>query len=134
MIILTYKDCCLKTGAKMSIVENQYAAWIEAGGFAIEDLEQRLRISKLDQNQTFLMASELSGLTGLAGGEIPSNIIPVGWLSNSVLLLEVNLPGSGQPNLLVAFAPDPSFPLDPALGANQSIPLAEGGFTGFLYP
>ncbi len=134
MIILTYKDWCIKTGAKMNIVENQYAAWIEAGGFTIEDLEQRLRISKLDQNQTFLMASELSVLTGLAGGEIPSNIIPVGWLSNSVLLLEVNLPGSGQPNLLVTFAPDPSFPLDPALGANQAIPLAEGGFTGFLYP
>jgi len=36
--------------------------------------------------------------------------------------------------LLVTFAPDPSFPLDTALSANQSIPLAEGGFTGFLYP
>lgn len=133
MIILTYKDCCIKTGAKMSKVENQYVAWIEAGGFTKEDLEQRLRISKLEQNQITLIGSELENLTGLAGGEIPNFIAQENWLSNHVLLLQIGVPGVER-YLLVACAPDPSFPLDPALGANQSIPLAEGGFTGFLYP
>lgn len=130
-----YHDASMNGGGEVAISpDNQYAAWIESTGFTLEELNWRLRVASLDENQTFLVDSEINVLTGLAGGEIPSNIIPVGWLSNSVLLLEVNLPGSGQPNLLVAFAPDPSFPLDPALGANQSIPLAEGGFAGFLYP
>ena len=113
--------------------DNQYVAWIEAGGMTIDDLEQRLRISKLDQNQTTLVDSEISGLTGLAGGEIPYHIAQISWLSNHVLLLQTGVPGV-ETYMLVAFAPDPAFPLDPALGANQAIPLAEGYFTGFLYP
>ena len=113
--------------------DNQYVAWIEAGGFTIDDLEQRLRISKLDQNQTTLVDSELENLSGLAGGEIPYYIAQVSWLSNHVLLLQIGVPGV-ENYLLVAFAPDPAFPLDPALGANQAVPLAEGSFTGFLYP
>jgi len=113
--------------------DNQYVAWIEAGGFTLDDLEQRLRISKLDQNQTTLVDSELENLTGLAGGEIPYYIAQVSWLSNHVLLLQIGVPGV-ENYLLVAFAPDPAFPLDPALGANQAVPLAEGSFTGFLYP
>ncbi len=113
--------------------DNQYVAWIEAGGITIDDLEQRLRISKLDQTQTTLVDSEIENLSGLAGGEIPNYIAQVSWLSNHVLLLQVGVPGV-ENYLLVAFAPDPAFPLDPALGANQAVLLAEGEFTGFLYP
>ena len=113
--------------------DNQYVAWIEAGGLTVDDTVQRLRISKLDQNQTTLVDSELENLTGLTGGEIPYYIAQVSWLSNHVLLLQIGVPGM-ETHLLVAFAPDPDFPLDPALGANQAVPLAEGSFTGFLYP
>jgi len=113
--------------------DNQYVAWIEAGGLTIDDSVQRLRISKLDQNQTALIDSELENLTGLAGGEIPYYIAQVSWLSNHVLLLQIGVPGV-ETYMLVGFSPDPAFPLDPALGANQAILLAEGYFTGFLYP
>jgi len=113
--------------------DNQYLAWIEADGLAIDDAVQRLRISKLDQTQTTLIDSELENLAGLTGGEIPYYIAQVNWLSNHTLLLQMGVPGV-ESYLLVAYAPDPAFPLDPALGANQAIPLAEGYFTGFLYP
>jgi len=113
--------------------DNQNIAWIEAGGLTIDDAVQRLRISKLDQNQTILVDSELENLSGLTGGEIPYYIAQLSWLSNHVLLLQMGVPGV-ENYLLVAYAPDPAFPLDPALGANQAVPLAEGSFTGFLYP
>ncbi|MCJ7717428.1 MAG: hypothetical protein MUO54_13035, partial [Anaerolineales bacterium] len=112
---------------------NQYVAWIESSGFTLEELEWRLRIVDLDTSQTYLTNSDLNNLTGLTGGEIPSSILPVGWLSNHILMLQIRVPGHDAP-LLVAYAPDPSFPLDPALGANQSVVLAEGKFSGFLYP
>ena len=113
--------------------DNQTIAWIESRGVILEELEWRLRVARLDQSQTELIDSELSALTSLTGGEIPSSISPVGWLSNSILLLQIRVPGNDAP-LLVAYAPDPGFPLDPALGANQSVLLAEGNFSGFLYP
>jgi len=113
--------------------DNQYIAWIESSGFTLEELEWRLRVVDLDNSQTYLTNSDLNNLTSLTGGEIPSSISPVGWLSNHVLLLQIRVPGHDAP-LLVAFAPDSNLPLDPALGANQSVLLAEGNFTGFLYP
>jgi len=113
--------------------DNQYIAWIESSGITLEELEWRLRVVDLDHSQTYLTNSDLNNLTSLTGGEIPSSISPVGWLSNHVLLLQIRVPGHDAP-LLVAFAPDPNLPLDPTLGANQSVLLAEGKFSGFLYP
>jgi hypothetical protein len=80
-----------------------------------------------------LIDAYISTLTSLTGGEIPSFLKPVGWLSNHILLLQVYIHDYDHP-LLVAYAPDPTSPLDPALGSNQSILLAEGIFAGFLYP
>ncbi len=114
---------------------NQYLAWIEAGGDSPDPMapEIRLRIVKLDQNQTSLIDADISTLISMAGGEIPSFIKPMGWLSNHILLLQIHIHDYDHP-LLVAYAPDPVFPMDPALGSNQSILLAEGIFAGFLYP
>jgi hypothetical protein len=132
--IFPWHESSIRGGGRVAFSpDNQSVAWIEAGGLTIDDTVQRLRISKLDQNQTTLVDSELENLTGLAGGEIPSYLAQVSWISNHVLLLQIGVPGV-ETYLLVAFAPDPDFPLDPVLGANQAIPLAEGSFTGFLYP
>jgi hypothetical protein len=132
--VFPWHESSIRGGGKVAFSpDNQSVAWIEAGGLTIDDTVQRLRISKLDQNQTTLVDSELENLTGLAGGEIPSYLAQVSWISNHVLLLQIGVPGV-ETYLLVAFAPDPDFPLDPVLGANQAIPLAEGSFTGFLYP
>ncbi len=132
--VFPWHESSIRGGGKVVFSpDNQSVAWIEAGGLTIDDTVQRLRISRLDQNQTTLVDSELENLTGLAGGEIPSYLAQVSWISNHVLLLQIGVPGV-ETYLLVAFAPDPDFPLDPALGANQAIPLAEGSFTGFLYP
>jgi len=132
--LFVYHDSSMSgAGEVVFSPDNQTIAWIESKGVILEELEWRLRVARLDQSQTDLIDSELSALTSLTGGEIPSSISPVGWLSNHVLLLQIRVPDHDAP-LLVAFAPDPNLPLDPALGANQSVLLAEGKFTGFLYP
>ena len=114
--------------------DNLNVAWIESSGLTLEELEWRLRVVDLDHSQTYIINSELNALAGLTGGEIPSSISPVGWLSNSILLLQFRIPGHDAPLLVTFFAPDPDLPLDPELEANQSVLLAEGKFSGFLYP
>jgi hypothetical protein len=47
--------------------------------------------------------------------------------------MEMTLEAIHHP-VLVVWAPDPSQPLDPDLGANQSAPIANGNFIGFVYP
>jgi hypothetical protein len=134
-VIPYYESSIYGGGFTVFSPDNQYLAWIEAGGDSPDPMapEIRLRIVKLDQNQTSLIDADISTLTSLAGGEIPSFIKPVGWLSNHILLLQVFILDYDHP-LLVAYAPDPASPLDPALGSNQSTLLAEGIFAGFLYP
>ena len=132
--VFPWNESSIRGGGRVAFSpDNQYVAWMEEGGLTIDDAVHRLRISSLDQNQTTLIDSELENLAGLTGGEIPYYIAQLSWLSNHVLLLQMGVPGV-ENYLLVAFAPDPDFPLDPALGANQAVPLAEGKFTGFLYP
>jgi len=122
--------------------DNKYVAWIESSGFTLEELEWRLRVLNLDHSQTYIIDSELNALTGLTGGEIPSSISTVGWLSNHVLLLQIRVPSNDAPLLVAFFAPDPDpdlplapdLPLDPDLESNQPVLLAEGEFSGFLYP
>ncbi|MDI6769664.1 MAG: hypothetical protein QMD04_08315, partial [Anaerolineales bacterium] len=58
---------------------------------------------------------------------------PVGWASNHLLLLEIYSETLNR-SVLVIWAPDPAQPLDPVLGANQSVLLADGTFVGFVYP
>jgi len=111
--------------------DNQYFAWLEASGPSNMEAQMRLRVANI--NGTFLVDSDFAGLSGLAGGEIPIYIKPVGWLANHLLLLEIGVPSLASP-LIVVWAPDPNQPLSPALGANQSAPLADGVFAGFLYP
>ncbi|MBC8506663.1 MAG: hypothetical protein ISR58_04765 [Anaerolineales bacterium] len=110
---------------------NTNLSWLEANGPSNMEAQMRLRIA--DINGVLLNDSEFPNLSGLAGGEIPSYIRPVGWLADHLLLLEIGVPSLASP-LVVVWAPDPNQPLNPALGANQSAPLADGVFGGFLYP
>jgi hypothetical protein len=114
--------------------ENLNVAWIESSGLTLEELEWRLRVVNLDHSQTYIIDSELNALAGLTDGEIPSSISPVGWLSESILLLQFSIPGHDAPLLVAYFAPDPDLPPAPNLEPNQSVLLAEGIFSGFLYP
>ncbi|MDP2974985.1 MAG: hypothetical protein Q8N45_02105, partial [Anaerolineales bacterium] len=70
---------------------------------------------------------------GFLGGEVASFPKPVGWVSNHLLLLEIYSNALNR-SILVIWAPDPAQPLDPVLGANQSAPIADGTFLGFVYP
>ncbi len=114
--------------------ENQYVAWIESSGSTLEDLEWRLRVVNLNHSKTYIIDSELNALASFTDGEIPTSISPVGWLSNHVLLLQIRVPGHDAPLLVAFIAPDPDLDHDPTLEANQSVLLAEGKFSGFLYP
>ena len=122
-------------GYVVSSPDNQYLAWIEAGGDSVDPMapDIRLRIEKLEPEPTSLLDSDIKELSSLAGGEELTFIVPVGWFSNHILLMQLGISGSDT-QLLVAYAPDPDFPLDPSLGANQSVLLAEGIFSGFIYP
>jgi len=111
--------------------DNQFLSWLEATGPNNMEAQMRLRAATTDGG--IFVDSDFPGLSGLAGGEIPSYIKPVGWLANHLLLLEISVPSLESP-LVVAWAPDPNQLLEPALGANQSAPLADGVFAGFLYP
>lgn len=111
--------------------DNQYLAWLEASGPNNMEAQMRLRIAKT--NGDILRDAQYQELSNLAGGETPTYIKPVGWLTNHLLLLEIGVPAQIAP-LIVVWAPDSVQPLNPALGANQSALLAEGVFAGFLYP
>ena len=110
---------------------NAYLSWLEAVGPNNMEAQMRLRVA--DIQGVLLSDSDFPNLSSLAGGEIPSYMRPVGWLSNHLLLLEIGIPSQASP-MVVAWAPDPNQPLNQALGANQSAPLADGVFAGFLYP
>jgi hypothetical protein len=111
--------------------DNQMIAWLEASGLNPMQATLRLRVARIDG--TLIVDAPISNLTGLAGGDIPSWITPIGWSDNHLLFLEIRIVGSPDP-LVVMWAPDQTQPLDPALGANQSVLLSSGNFMGFLYP
>jgi hypothetical protein len=112
--------------------DNQYVAWLEASGPSNMEAQMRLRVART-LDGTILADAEIVSLSSLAGGEVPYFLKPVGWLANHLLLVEINILGLDNP-ILVVWAPDPSQPLNPVLGANQSAALADGTFLGFLYP
>ena len=111
--------------------DSQMVAWLEASGSSPMDAQLRLRVAHIDG--TIFVDSPISSLTGLAGGETPQWISIGGWIANHLLVLNVSMLDYTS-SLMVMWAPDPAQPLDPALGANQSIPLGDGIFMGFLYP
>ena len=132
-VIPFHEDSILGGGEVVFSPDGKYLAWIETSGFGYDDMQQRLRILDLENPVTFLVDAPVSDLSGLAGGETITYLIPAGWLDKHVLLLSARVQGVDNP-LIIAYAPDPAKPLDPALGANQSAPLGEGTFSGFLYP
>lgn len=111
--------------------DNQLVAWLEASGANPMEATHRLRVARIDG--TLVVDSPISSLTGLAGGEVPTWIVLGGWADNHLLILEVHITGSTNP-LIVLWAPDQTQPLNPALGANQSVLLGDGNYMGFLYP
>ena len=111
--------------------DHQRLAWLEAYGPSSMEAQMRLRVARADGS--IIVDAENAQLSGLAGGIVPVYVQPAGWLANHVLLLEVGLPGIDAPSI-VKWAPDPAMAIDPALGANQSAPLANGIVGGFLYP
>ncbi len=110
---------------------NQYLAWLEASGPSNMEAQMRLRVAT--SNGLIVADTEIANLNGLAGGEAPLYLRPAGWIADHLLLVEISIPSQASP-LMVVWAPDPAQPLAPALGANQSAPLADGVFAGFLYP
>lgn len=111
--------------------DNQFVAWMEASGPSNMEAEFRLRVARTDGTSVF--DAPAANLSGFLGGETVSFPRPVGWASNHLLLMEIYSETLNQ-SVLVLWAPDPAQPLDPALGANQSVPIADGTFVGFVYP
>ncbi len=114
--------------------DNGMIAWVEASGPDAMSATFRLRVAKLSNGSyTDLVNTPVSQLSGLGGGVAPESVYPLAWLDDHVLLLGLYLPGNYTMQL-VLWAPDPNRPLDPALGANQSVLVAAGDFVGLLYP
>ncbi|MBU2611867.1 MAG: hypothetical protein KJ606_13115 [Chloroflexi bacterium] len=111
--------------------DNQFVAWLEASGPSNMEAEFRLRVARTDGTSVF--DAPAANLSGFLGGEAVSFPRPVGWSSNHLLLLEIYSETLNR-SVLVIWAPDPTQPLDPVLGANQSAPIADGAFLGFVYP
>lgn len=111
--------------------DNQFVAWTEASGPGNMEAAFRLRVARTDG--TSLFDAPVVNLTSFLGGEHPTGLRPVGWIANHLLVMEISLEAIHH-SILVVWAPDPSQPIDPALGANQSFPIADGSFIGFIYP
>lgn len=111
--------------------DNQMLAWTEAGGPDNMNATFRMRVARTDG--TSLFDAPVANMTSLLGGEIPRWLRPAGWIANHLLVVETYVDAIQQ-HILIVWAPDPSQPLDPVLGANQSAPIADGEFMGFVYP
>lgn len=111
--------------------DNQLVAWTEANGPSNMGADFRLRVARTDGASLF--DSPLANLGGFLGGEAPNSLTTVGWAANHILTMQAYLNIINQ-YVVIIWAPDPALPLDPVLGANQSVPLADGEFIGLLYP
>lgn len=111
--------------------DNQLVSWIEASGPSNMEAAFRIRIARTDGTSMF--DAPIANMTGLLGGEAPDSLRPVGWIANHLLVLEAYL-NIIHRYVVIVWAPDSSQPLDPVLGAHQSIPIADGAFIGFVYP
>jgi hypothetical protein len=111
--------------------DNQQVSWIEASGPSNMEATFRIRIARTDGTSTF--DAPIANMTGLLGGEAPDSLQPVGWIANHILVVEAYL-NIIHHSVVIVWAPDPSRPINPVLGAHQSIPIADGSFLGFVYP
>ena len=112
--------------------DNQYVSWLETFGPSPMDSEWRVRVSKT--TGMTLVDAELDSLTSLTGGAAPEWIaFQMKWVDNHLLGLTLK-PAGASDSVVVLWAPDPAQPLDPVLGANQSVVLANGRLIGLLYP
>ncbi|MGB7537105.1 MAG: hypothetical protein WBM17_01075 [Anaerolineales bacterium] len=111
--------------------DNRFVAWSEAGGPNNMEATFRMRVARTDGESLF--DAPTANMTSLLGGEAPDSLRPVGWIANHLLVLEAYLDVIHR-NVVIVWAPDRTQPLDPVLGANQSAPIADGSFMGFVYP
>jgi hypothetical protein len=111
--------------------DDQFLAWTEAGGPDNMNAAFRMRVARTDG--TSLFDAPTASMTSLLGGESPDSLRPVGWIAGHLLVLEAYLNAIHR-SVVIVWAPDPAQPLDPVLGANQSAPIADGTFLGFVYP
>jgi hypothetical protein len=111
--------------------DNQFVAWTEASGPGNMEATLRLRVARTTGESLF--DAPVANLTSFLGGEHPTGLRPAGWIANHLLVMEMDLEAIHH-SILVVWAPDPSQPIDPVLGANQSFPIADGSFIGFIYP
>ena len=111
--------------------DNQLVAWTEASGPSNMEAAFRMRIAHTDGANLF--DAPIANLTGLLGGEAPNSLRPAGWIAGHLLVVEAYLDVIHR-SVVIVWAPLPDQPLDPVLGAHQSIPIADGVFLGFVYP
>jgi hypothetical protein len=111
--------------------DNQLVAWTEASGPSNMEAAFRMRIAHTDGASLF--DAPIASLTGLLGGEAPNSLRPAGWIAGHLLIVEAYLDVIHR-SVVIVWAPLPGQPLDPVLGAHQSIPIADGSFLGFVYP
>lgn len=111
--------------------DGQMVAWEEASGPSPFEANFRIKVAHTSGDVFF--NAPIANMKSLLGGETPQYLTPVGWISNHILVLQANL-GQAHPSVLILWAPDPAQPIDPVLGANQSIVVGDGSFMGFVYP
>jgi hypothetical protein len=111
--------------------DNQFVAWSEAGGPSNMEATFRIRVARTSGES--LLDAPIADMTGLLGGEAPDGLRPVGWIANHILVVEAYLQILHH-DVVIVWAPVSGQPLNPALGAHQSIPVADGSFLGFVYP
>jgi hypothetical protein len=111
--------------------DGRNVAWTEADGPSNMEANFRLRVARTSGESLF--DSPIPDLGGFLGGESPAGVTPAAWAANHILAMNV-WAGINKQSLVTIWGPDPAHPIDPALGAHQSIPLAEGDFIGLLYP
>jgi len=111
--------------------DNQFIAWSEAGGPNNMEATFRMRVARTSGASLFDAPS--ANMTSLLGGEVPAGLRPVGWIADHLLVLEAYVSAVNH-SVVIVWAPDPAQPWDPVMGANQSAPIADGNFLGFVYP
>jgi hypothetical protein len=111
--------------------DNQFVAWTEAGGPNNMEATFRMRVARTDGVSLF--GAPTANMTSRLGKEAPDGLRPAGWIANHLLVLEAYLDVIHR-NVVIVWAPDRTQPLDPEMGAEQSIPIADGTLLGFVYP
>jgi hypothetical protein len=102
--------------------DNSKAAWIEASGDIMGEIDLLVRVAATDG--TIIAQSPMANLFGLAGGEELTWIKPVGWVDNQQVLYEMSLQDWSQKVITRAEA-----------NFHNPIPVVLGSdFMGFYYP